>query len=1466
MVPQGPSNEFTVQTGQTIVINITPDPGCPTINFLWIGYTPTNGSTADGGLGLPQDGIGQPWTSMQGTPLFDVQLIKPPVAGAAPGKANGLIDNPKSGTSPIPLPGNNALSGPIPSAEIYIHPKVPNVAKTLVIGWGDCKDTFGASHIQFAIDPGPEPPPTQAQLGATDATLGEPVSTAAGEAFDAFEDLFVDGPMPLHFTRFYASSLAAEGQITGSLGTNWLHTFDEQISVNGSTAEVVVSHGRAIIFDGSGTTWTTASGYSYPWAYQLEQSGSTFTFYDPEAQTVRTFDGTTGLLQQIADRHGNALTLAYSGTLLTTVSDGRGAAFAFTYAEDLLTQVADSGGRSVSFTYGTDLSLASCTDAIGKTTTYTYTEEGGQTGLVSSITRPLGNAVFTNTFDVNGRVVSQSDAAANTFTLAFATAASSQTTVTDPTSAKAVHTYAAGTRDLTALTDGLGNTLALSYDAAHRRTKRVDQNGGALTFAYDPASGGLSSVTFPDGSTKTITYSAAMSGGFAFYDVSQIQFPDGSTEQLAYNAAGLVTSFVDRSGGQWSFTYDAAGRPLTRVFPNGGVASYTWNANETLATRQLPGTGAVTHVHDALRRPIGITLPDGATWSFTWDALDRVTSVTDELGGIATNAYDDNGFLIQRGDQTGATWAYAPTPNEKVASVVDPLGNMFTFSYDPLDRYAGTSYPDGSVESIGYDAAGNPTTFVDGEGHTWSKAYDKAGSEIARTTPGGKTVHFALDSMSRIQTITTATSGAIALTYDKDGNITNVTDALGAMTSIAYDGLGNIVGYVAPGGLTTTYTRDPIGSITKVTDPNGSAWSYARGPGGHWLGSTDPLGNTLTLTRDTRGHVAGATFPGGGTVTITRDPAANPTHEAYSDGAVIDLAYDARSRIISGTNLTLARDPIGAIVSSNGIAATRDALGRPRTVTLAAGKVVTYAYDKRGLVTSVSDWLAGSTALSYDADGRLSTVTRPNGVVTTYAYDADGNVVSTQEATPTTTLATATLSRDARGSVASADRTTPLDVTAAQLATLEASQAFDAASQVTAFSYDGLGRRTSDGQAKYAWDLASRATSVTVGTTTTQYAYDALGAPISESTATTPLQYVWNYGFALPAISVVRQAGADLRYYVHTPDGSLLYSIDAAAGARHYHHYDELGNTTFLTDDTATVTDSYAYSPYGALLAASGTTENPFTYGGKHGAMRIGATSTLYRMGGRIYDASTAAFVSRDPGARLGAADPYPYADGDPLGKIDVTGAEPEPAGAGEQGETCEFVEDLSTGAEAVEKYLDLFEGESEFNRFGKPPELPGSVKKGVTAFALAAHFYKYACQIKGQYNKADQAQDQAKAHLRFMVAKHYRTYKATLKRLIQTNVDAGVLNDRNTVAVDRLRHQKAQAYDEYTQALQGDLQDYVRTVDVDRGVALANMEVAYGSLFENVVADLSGYGLGLDTLKALGILTPEGGVAALSP
>ena len=259
-------------------------------------------------------------------------------------------------------------------------------------------------------------------------------------------------------------------------------------------------------------------------------------------------------------------------------------------------------------------------------------------------------------------------------------------------------------------------------------------------------------------------------------------------------------------------------------------------------------------------------------------------------------------------------------------------------------------------------------------------------------------------------------------------------------------------------------------------------------------------------------------------------------------------------------------------------------------------------------------------------------------MTTTNTHDMDDRIIKIDEDGHSSIH----LTRDPKGQITIAIRDVPLPTTTSDLA--DSAPTFDAASQVLGSDHDGRGRVTDDGTYVFNWGGAWLS-SYTDGSNTVSFTYDALGNRISRTEGGVTRDYVLNYALGLDArISVVREGGADLRYYIHTPDGSLLYSIEVSDNSRRDYHYDEMGNTLFLTDSGGDEIASYAHSPYGVPLGSTGDVDNPFTWQGQEGVIHEGDGRYYDGRDGRHYDSDSGRFISRDPVMPIDPnSNPYQY-------------------------------------------------------------------------------------------------------------------------------------------------------------------------------------------------------------------------------
>jgi RHS repeat-associated protein len=525
------------------------------------------------------------------------------------------------------------------------------------------------------------------------------------------------------------------------------------------------------------------------------------------------------------------------------------------------------------------------------------------------------------------------------------------------------------------------------------------------------------------------------------------------------------------------------------------------------------------------------------------------------------------------------------------------------------------------VLSFGYDTAGREVTATDGLNNTVTASYDADNEVLATRTPLGRVTK---------------------VTYDANGNPISIADPAGHVTTYAYNAMNLPVKRTDALGKASTATYDTAGRVTTNTNRRGqvTAYSYdALGrPSVTGFGRTGMPGkyayaSTLTYAYDSVGDTASIT-------------------DSARGAGPLRWTYDALGRV---TGETTATGTIGYAYNAD---------GEPVTMT-SPGQSTTYAYNAAGQLTSMTTGSA-TTTIGYDAAGRRATLTLPGGVQTSYAYDAASDITGiTDTATANNaTLATLAYTYDATG------RRSTVGGTAARivLPTGWTGGLYDADNRLTGigsttYTYDADGNRTSAGSTRYTWNARDQLASVTAGSTTTTFTYDPGGRLLSAATPAATVAYRYNGATPLADLNAATSTAAVTASYTQdlsSPDNSRL---SRTAGTTTTNLLtDALGSTiataTASGTAAATLTNQYAYTPYGAASSSATTDANPVRYTGQNSGPGLPA-GLQYNLN-RFYDPSTGRFLSPDPlGYGGGDTNLYSYAADDPVDFTDPHGTDP---------------------------------------------------------------------------------------------------------------------------------------------------------------------------------------------------------------
>ena len=1097
----------------------------------------------------------------------------------------------------------------------------------------------------------------------TPATDSDPVRMFDLEFIkDVPPDLARGGPLPLTFERSYASARRTSGFLISALGDNWGHNFDWRVVASATNALVISAHGRGFSFVKSNGVWSLISPTFA--SFQLKDSGANLVFGDPRTRRLYTFNS-SGQPIRIADEHGNAHALAYSGALLASVADGLGRSLVFNYdsSNRLATLTADDG-RSIGFSYGSNSELTAFTNALGNTTTFAYVRNlntGNQN--LTAITNALGNVPLVQIYNGHDGVGNQYILGTNNFVPYSVNGLNYPgvgNQIRDPLGNTRYFYHSAG-GSITQLVDEAGIALNVSLDAAGRPVAITDRNGNTSQFSRDPTTGLPTAIITADSNATPFAYVDRAVQGIVFQDLTQVTYPDGATTRFRYDATGNVLAVTNRAGQPMFYGYNSRGQITAITNSVGGVVTFSYYTNGTVAARTDAETGTTTLAYDASRRLTNTVFSDGTSISASYDVGDRLVSATDQRGNTTTFAYDANDRLVAVNNPLGQFMSFVYDAADRLINIRDFAGKVVNYTYDPLSRVSAVTDPLGNITRFGFDSRGRLSAITNATGKVWKLGYDAQARLISATNPVAQAASRALNKTG-FTTATTNALGAVArLGRDSLQRVTTSTDEPGRVFTNSYDVFAALGGIANSAIGRVNYFRDAGGRLTNLVDQTAGSWKFGWTPLGRLQNFSDPLNRATTFSRDTRGRVQRVGFADGASVTNSYDFSDNLTRARYSDGTDQPFAYDSLGRLTNANNLALAFDAMGRVTnivsSGTNFAAAYDAAGRLTSATYNGGAFsVTYAYDARGLLTNISDTLSGARiSLAYDAAGRLTNSIRANGVNGIYDYDANGRLVRLREGG----IIDQQLTSGPAGEPAMITVTAPV---VAPPPLQSRTLAFDAVRQISTagYAFDARGRQTAAPGHTFGWNAVGRLTSAD----TAAFTYNGLNQLLTRAQSGVTTRYHYNHALGLAPVVAEQDAGGGqiLRYYVWSPGGALLYMIDAANGnAVSYFHFDHLGSTLALTSAAGATTDAYSYTPYGELTARTGSNPQPFTYIGMWG-VRSEPAANLYDMRARYYDPATSRFLSRDPKwPRLGdplSANPYEYAARNPMRFIDPLGTE----------------------------------------------------------------------------------------------------------------------------------------------------------------------------------------------------------------
>lgn len=505
-------------------------------------------------------------------------------------------------------------------------------------------------------------------------------------------------------------------------------------------------------------------------------------------------------------------------------------------------------------------------------------------------------------FDASGRLKSISSKNGRVQTLTYSSGTSNDTSGSRlPAEAPACNNIHPGlplsAGHLLCVTDNFGRQLNFEYDDHDRIVKTIDPEGKQYLYAYNGPSAGcidatanssvacsannLTSVTFPDGKSKTYHY-----GEKAQINSGRTCSYAGPAGTVYPHLKNVMTGLTDENGKRYiSWTYDCDGLATSSEKANG--------VEKVSLTYYLAPAPAISSVYVAYY--VG-KIPNSTFTQAQYQYQDvghfvkkniGVSSACANCGSYKARTYDANGNDASRTDWAGnvTNFVYDLASNletSRTEAVGTPQQRKISTEWDLALRLPSKIAEPKRITTFAYDGAGNTlqrsiqaTTDLtgaagfgaaaSGPARTWKYTYNEIGQMLTATGPrtdvASVTTYTYNGSSGELATITNPLMHTTRLSdYDAHGRARRIDAANGVITRMTYTDRGLLATRSVSAGAvtqTTNYNYDDAGLLTSVTEPGTATVTMGYDDAHRLTSISDSLGNTITYELDLTGNRVG---------------------------------------------------------------------------------------------------------------------------------------------------------------------------------------------------------------------------------------------------------------------------------------------------------------------------------------------------------------------------------------------------------------------------------------------------------------------------------------------------------------------------------------------------------------------------------------------------------------------------------
>jgi RHS repeat-associated protein len=579
--------------------------------------------------------------------------------------------------------------------------------------------------------------------------------------------------------------------------------------------------------------------------------------------------------------------------------------------------------------------------------------------------------------------------------------------------------------------------------------------------------------------------------------------------------------------------------------------------------------------------------------------------------------------------------------SQNKVEVIDENNQKSIYRYDGLSRLSGTFgvLNNSEVKLSGkvYNSLGQPWQDIDGDNHITYYYYDAGGRPSRTLYPDGNSQYTSFDDYNRKKIVRDTNNIETIIVFDPLGKNLKVLRGSQTLAEFGYDQLGRVIRSTDGNGQIIRYIQGLYGvkeELYRKADDSQSQLSNIKY-------EYDPLGNVtkkwwksnvansaydryISYNYDEAGRLINKTYSGSSSYVKYRyDPASNVKDAVnhYAGDGVYEVAttynYTGQNRLDNYTqNINGRTYTVDYNYLNNGLL---DNITYPGT-----GTKIIYGYDTLGRVSTVrnnSVYYIGSAAapgVTYRNTGFISKFEFGNGMVENfmpdnqnridllklyhrdtpntlllnldYNYDGEGNIRSTGKDAFTydnqNRLKTATVNDTATtyqlDSMGNRQRVTSTNGKSQTYSPATDHNLLTSITDIGSLSYDTAGNLVSKNNVNnntiYLYDEENHLRKVVKnGVTIATYWYDAAGNRVQTTRAGETIQYVYHGLNVIQEINLTTGVTSDSIYL-----GKIKFA-EKKNGELNYLHWDHLGSTRMVTNESGKIVDTLEYDAFGAL-------------------------------------------------------------------------------------------------------------------------------------------------------------------------------------------------------------------------------------------------------------------------------------------